>query len=66
MPLIYDFACECGHEAEKLVKTADEPVECPKCGARMKRQLSAPQNFQDKGTLGFHKGGANFSTKTKK
>lgn len=61
MPM-FDFKCgDCGHEQEKLAKASDQQVECPKCGGRMSKQLSAPGDFVCKGG-GFYKAGANFKT----
>ena len=32
---IFDFNCkECGKTFEKLVKSSDNPPECPSCGSR--------------------------------
>lgn len=62
MPM-FDYRCECGHEEkDKFVKSSVATVECPKCGAGMKKQLAAPGDFQSKGA-GFYKPGANFKTK---
>ena len=61
--MIFDFKCnDCGHEEEKFVKSGGQVVECPKCGAQMQKQLSAPGDFTCKGG-GFHKPGANFKTR---
>lgn len=61
MPM-FDFRCgECGHEEEKIVKSAVSSVECPECGALMEKQLSAPGDFVCKDG-GFYKPGANFKT----
>jgi putative FmdB family regulatory protein len=56
---VFDYRCECGHEQEKFVQSAEQLVECPKCGAVMKKQLAAPGDFKCKGD-GFYKPGANF------
>jgi putative FmdB family regulatory protein len=40
---IFDFKCkECSEQKERLVKSGTETVECPSCGGRMEKQLSAP------------------------
>ena len=37
----YDFKCDqCGHEEEKLVRSKDTKVKCPKCDTLMKRLIS--------------------------
>ncbi len=42
MPL-YDFKCpECGRAFEALLKLADPDPQCPDCGARTQKQISAP------------------------
>lgn len=43
MPM-YDYQCQsCRAMFEELVRSADEPVICPECGAESaQRQLSAP------------------------
>lgn len=62
MPM-YDFCCvECGHEAERITSSTTQVTECPKCGGKMERQLSAPGDFSCKDG-GFYKAGANFKTK---
>lgn len=54
MPL-FDYACECGHEEkDKLVKSHDQPVECQKCGARMRKQVAVTKNLLLMGE-GFYK-----------
>lgn len=54
MPL-YEYQCtNCGERAEILQRVNDPPYEhCPKCGAEMKKLLSAPA-IQFKGS-GFYK-----------
>jgi len=41
---IYEFECtECGDQFERLQRLSDpDPSVCPKCGARVKRRLTAP------------------------
>lgn len=52
MPL-FDFRCsDCGYEFERIVKGASS-IECPKCGARAEKQISAPARPQLKGS-GFY------------
>ncbi len=43
MPL-YEYECkECGRRTEKIRKFSDPPLtECPHCGGRMERTLTAP------------------------
>jgi len=50
MPL-FDYACEaCGHTFEILQKfSAPPPAECPSCGGKVERLVSAPA-IQFKGT----------------
>jgi len=51
----FDYECECGHkEDDKLVRNSETKVECPKCGAQMKRQVSATKYTLLMGE-GFHK-----------
>lgn len=52
---IYEFQCpECGERTEVIQKISDAPAaECPKCGAGMKKLISAP-SFQLKGS-GWYK-----------
>ncbi|HEY6139488.1 MAG TPA: FmdB family zinc ribbon protein [Thermoanaerobaculia bacterium] len=54
MPL-YEYQCtNCGERVEILQRVSDPPYEhCPKCGAEMKKLLSAPA-IQFKGS-GFYK-----------
>lgn len=62
MPL-FDFKCgDCGEVIEKIASSATTEVECPRCGGKAVKQLSAPADFQSKGA-GFYKAGANFKTK---
>lgn len=42
MPL-YDFKCPaCGHDFEALVRLSDPAPDCPLCGTRSEKQISAP------------------------
>ena len=42
----FDFKCECGARVEnKLVKKAEDPVECPECQTTMQKCVAAP-NFK--------------------
>jgi putative FmdB family regulatory protein len=43
MPL-YEYECnECGRRTEKIQKFSDAPlIECPHCGGRIERTLTAP------------------------
>lgn len=62
MPM-FDFKCgDCGEVIEKIVSSATPAIECPKCGGKAEKQLSAPGDFTCKGQ-GFYKAGANFKTK---
>lgn len=51
----YEYRCrECGTDFEKFQRMSDEPVaECPKCGARAERRLSAGAGLLFKGS-GFY------------
>lgn len=51
----YEYRCrECGTEFEKFQRMSDAPVaECPKCGARAERRLSAGAGLLFKGS-GFY------------
>lgn len=62
MPL-FDFKCgDCGATVEKITSSSTTAVECPACGGKAVKQLSAPGEFTCKGQ-GFYKPGANFKTK---
>lgn len=62
MPL-FDYKCnDCGETSEKIASSSTLAVECPKCGGKAEKQLSAPSDFTCKGQ-GFYKAGANFKTK---
>lgn len=51
---IFDFKCvECDTSKEAIVKTNVETIECPKCGALMKKQVSATSGIKFNGT-GFY------------
>ena len=41
MPM-YSYACECGHTEERLVAVdqRNNRPKCPKCGTRLKRQMT--------------------------
>ena len=51
----YEYRCpECGTDFEKFQKMSDEPVaECPSCGAKAERRLSAGAGLLFKGS-GFY------------
>ena len=51
----YEYRCpECGTDFEKFQKMSDEPVaECPNCGAKAQRRLSAGAGLLFKGS-GFY------------
>ena len=50
----YDYRCPDGHTFERFQRMSDEPVaECPTCGARARRILSAGAGFLFKGE-GFY------------
>ena len=50
----YDYRCPDGHTFERFQRMSDEPVaECPTCGARAGRILSAGAGFLFKGE-GFY------------
>ena len=51
----YEYRCpSCGNEFEKFQRMSDEPVaECPACGARSERRLSAGAGLLFKGS-GFY------------
>lgn len=51
----YEYRCpECGNDFEKFQRMSDEPgAECPACGARATRRLSAGAGFLFKGS-GFY------------
>lgn len=53
MPL-YEYKCrQCGYVFETIQKVSDSPLtECPKCGGRLKKLISAPA-IQFKGS-GFY------------
>lgn len=37
---IYEYVCkQCGHEFEELVFNGEEPVACPRCGAKDTEKL---------------------------
>ncbi len=39
---IYEYGCpSCNHKFEELVMGGREPKACPKCGGKVKRQMSA-------------------------
>ncbi len=40
MPL-YDYKCECGYTGDHFGKLIDSVLPCPKCGGKMKRQISS-------------------------
>lgn len=40
--MYFDFRCPDGHVHEALVKSDVMALECPVCGLRAQRQLSAP------------------------
>lgn len=62
MPM-FDFKCgDCGEVIERIVSSATPAIDCPACGGKATKQLSAPADFQSKGA-GFYKAGANFKTK---
>lgn len=62
MPM-FDYKCvECGKVTEKITSASTANIECPNCGGRAEKQLSAPNDFICKGQ-GFYKAGANFKTK---
>lgn len=66
MPM-FDFVCKsCGHEIEdKYTSRSNTVVACPQCGAEMSKKVSAPSNFECKGTMWQGKAGANFRTSEK-
>ena len=51
----YEYRCTaCSHEFEKIQKMSEEPgAECPECGARSERKLSAGAGLLFKGS-GFY------------
>jgi putative FmdB family regulatory protein len=51
----YEYRCpECGTDFEKFQKMSDEPVaECPSCGAKAERRISAGAGLVFKGS-GFY------------
>jgi putative FmdB family regulatory protein len=51
----YEYRCpECGTDFEKFQKMSDEPVaDCPSCGAKAQRRLSAGAGLLFKGS-GFY------------
>jgi putative FmdB family regulatory protein len=51
----YEYRCpECGNEFEKFQRMSDEPVaECPACGAKSERKISAGAGLLFKGS-GFY------------
>jgi putative FmdB family regulatory protein len=51
----YEYRCrECAAEFEKFQRMSDEPIaDCPKCGARAERRLSAGAGLLFKGS-GFY------------
>lgn len=52
---IFDYQCECGKEvSDKLVRSSDTVVECPACGAVMKKKVCATKNLLLMGQ-GFYK-----------
>lgn len=52
---IFDYECKCGEKAvDKLVRTSDAKVECPKCGETMQKAICAPGGFLLMGE-GFYK-----------
>ena len=53
MPL-FEFKCgECEGVFEKITKAVVSVCECPKCGGRAEKQISAPGGFNLKGE-GFY------------
>lgn len=62
MPM-FDFKCgDCGATIEKITSSSTPAVECPACGGKAVKQLSAPGDFKCVNG-GFYKPGANFKTK---
>lgn len=46
MPVLYDYKCvQCGNIYEELVRSIDEPAECPTCGTTSTSPVSI-QKFQ--------------------
>jgi putative FmdB family regulatory protein len=40
---LYEYQCEtCGHRFERIQKLSADPPDCPECGKKTRRLLSAP------------------------
>jgi hypothetical protein len=45
--MLFDFKCDSNHVTEKLVKSDTTDIECPVCGNKALRQISAVRSKLD-------------------